>query len=110
MDLQYIPRKQLVDKLHEGYRLLPDVEYRENEYAILMYLPEIPCPMTEKQVGKVAAKFARPEPVQPGDRCKHGHFLSGDNVYVRHDGRRVCRACKRRLQAAYQARQVQEYA
>lgn len=27
--------------------------------------------------------------------CKHGHALTADNVYVRRNGRRMCRECKR---------------
>ncbi len=29
--------------------------------------------------------------------CKRGHPLSGDNLYVYNDGRRMCRTCHRRL-------------
>jgi hypothetical protein len=28
--------------------------------------------------------------------CKHGHALEGSNIYVAPDGRRRCRACRRR--------------
>ncbi len=31
----------------------------------------------------------------PKTHCKHGHLLSGDNLYL-YDGRRYCRTCKRR--------------
>src|SRR5881409_2055104 len=27
--------------------------------------------------------------------CKHGHPLTGDNLYIRPDGRRYCRTCNR---------------
>jgi hypothetical protein len=30
------------------------------------------------------------------DECKHGHLLSGDNLYVTKDGRRQCKTCLRR--------------
>lgn len=32
--------------------------------------------------------------------CKHGHPFSGENLAVTPDGRRVCRACHRRVEAA----------
>lgn len=31
----------------------------------------------------------------PKDECKNGHPLEGDNVYVRPNGGRLCRTCKR---------------
>lgn len=31
-------------------------------------------------------------------RCKRGHSLSGDNLFVRKDGRRRCRTCERASQ------------
>ena len=30
--------------------------------------------------------------------CKHGHPLSGDNLYVRSNGHRTCRFCNRRTE------------
>lgn len=36
--------------------------------------------------------------------CKHGHPLSGDNLYMTPDGRRNCRACRREAARRYQAR------
>lgn len=51
---------------------------------------------------------------RPSDRaagqqthCKHGHPLSGDNLYMLpKQGTRVCRACQRRRAAAYYARKT----
>lgn len=38
-------------------------------------------------------------------RCKHGHPLSGDNLYVRPDGKgRQCIACQRRRERAHAAK------
>ena len=31
----------------------------------------------------------------PGNKCKRGHELIGDNVYVRSNGTRMCRKCRR---------------
>jgi hypothetical protein len=36
--------------------------------------------------------------------CPHGHPYSGDNLIVRADGSRQCRACRNRITRAYQAR------
>lgn len=42
--------------------------------------------------------------------CKHGHPLSGDNLYIRPTGRRECRACRRdglaRFYAKYPERKI----
>ena len=35
--------------------------------------------------------------------CKRGHSLSGDNVRVNTNGRRVCRACQRARDRQYRA-------
>jgi hypothetical protein len=29
--------------------------------------------------------------------CKHGHRLSGSNLWIRADGSRICRTCRRRI-------------
>jgi len=36
--------------------------------------------------------------------CDRGHALAGDNLYVRPDGRRTCRSCRRAWQRAWDAR------
>lgn len=33
--------------------------------------------------------------------CTHGHPLSGDNLWIRKDGSRICRACRRRIYNAW---------
>src|SRR5262249_27421900 len=38
------------------------------------------------------------------DHCKHGHELSGDNVYTLPNGRRTCRTCHRERVKAFYAR------
>src|SRR5215510_13596426 len=35
--------------------------------------------------------------------CRHGHELTGDNVYINKKGARMCRACNRRRQLEFQA-------
>lgn len=37
-----------------------------------------------------------PDPPDLRTECKHGHQLSGDNLYRTPEGRRECRACRRR--------------
>jgi lambda repressor-like predicted transcriptional regulator len=77
--------------------------------------------------GAVKSRLARhgyrnPSPSQSEDRylgrptdrvaglqthCKHGHLLSGENLYVMpKTGIRVCRACQRRRASAYYARKT----
>lgn len=36
---------------------------------------------------------------EPATECQAGHALNGENLYVSPNGRRVCRACKRRRDA-----------
>lgn len=36
--------------------------------------------------------------------CPYGHAYAGDNLYVRPDGKRVCRACQRRYSQDYRRR------
>jgi len=38
-------------------------------------------------------------------RCLRDHPLSGDNLYIKPNGRRVCRQCERIRRRAWQARQ-----
>jgi hypothetical protein len=40
--------------------------------------------------------------------CKRGHPLSGDNLYLRPDGGRQCKACTRMHRIAFDARQKAE--
>lgn len=42
--------------------------------------------------------------VLPMTHCIHGHPLSGDNLYHRRDGGRMCRECKRAKDRKYQAK------
>lgn len=39
-------------------------------------------------------------------RCKRGHRLSGDNVYVAPNGNRACRECNRAAWRAYRLRKI----
>lgn len=42
--------------------------------------------------------------------CKHGHPLSGDNLYVTPDGRRQCHICRARWRAQRDPEALREYA
>lgn len=44
----------------------------------------------EEAAGKMANRFR-----YGGPTCRRGHLLSGDNLYIRPDGKRQCRECKR---------------
>jgi hypothetical protein len=39
--------------------------------------------------------------------CVHGHEFAGENLYVRPDGRRQCRACNAEHQRRHHARKEQ---
>ena len=41
MVLEYVPRKQLAQRLLDGWSLVPGVDYPPNEYAFLMFLPPV---------------------------------------------------------------------
>lgn len=44
-------------------------------------------------------------PRQPKSECARGHPLSGDNLYLRPDGKRGCKACRRKnMRDFYEAR------
>ena len=41
-------------------------------------------------------------PNREKEQCKHGHFLSGENLYITpKDGRRACRTCRCKRNAEY---------
>lgn len=42
------------------------------------------------------------------NKCRKGHLLTGDNVRIRPDGARACRACDRISQARYRARKARD--
>jgi hypothetical protein len=53
------------------------------------------------------------EPKRPGlcaavnrtkTECVHGHPFTPDNTFIRHDGYRGCRTCRRAIEAAYRLR------
>ena len=50
------------------------------------------------------AQAARNRPVKL--ICVNGHFLTGDNIYVRPDGHRQCKTCVRDHQKAFNERKV----
>ncbi|GJD92882.1 hypothetical protein OCOJLMKI_0065 [Methylobacterium iners] len=57
---------------------------------------------------EVQSKNKRPRAVKT--TCAAGHELSGENLYSRPDGKRGCRACRRRNMRDFYARQSQEVA
>ncbi len=100
--LDYIPRNQLVARLHSGWRLIPGHEYSVDEYAILMALwPDVE-PLNDDEVRSVEEKFIRPiargfkaHNFRLRSRCAYGHYLTVENVYTGPNGYSRCRACKR---------------
>lgn len=110
MNLSYAPRKKLVEALEQGWRLLPDMEYDPGDFAILVFMPDYPIPMTAEQINRAVSKFEYTPPPPRLTHCKRGHFLSGDNLFIRSDGHRGCCACKRIRRRAEQAKRRLEVA
>lgn len=59
MTIDYIPRRQVAERLRAGWRLIPGHEYNPADYAILMMLPEVQSPVTAKWMKAVAARFEK---------------------------------------------------
>lgn len=61
MNLEFFPRHQIVDRLKEGWRLIPDHSYDRLEYAYVMSRPE------EPEAIVIEAELARlfPPPAKP---------------------------------------------
>lgn len=64
MHVEYFPRNQLVDRLQQGWRLIPRHTYRTDEWAILMMLPAAPVPACELVVRAALQTFG-PKPKRP---------------------------------------------
>lgn len=59
-------------------------------------------PTTAVTPAKANHEKKPPKPRPGQDHCIHGHPLYGDNLYVRTDGKRICRTCaNRRRREAY---------
>lgn len=52
----------------------------------------------------VQARNRRPR--QVATHCGHGHLLAGENLYLRPDGKRACRACRRENMRAFYERRA----
>jgi len=104
MELQFVPRKQVVEHLENGWRLLPDHRYIPHDYAILMERVERPEPLTTEQIHAMWERIDPSPPAPETGRCKRGHYLAGHNLYARRDGRGwCCRECMRIGQRARRA-------
>lgn len=56
-ELQFIPRKRIVEALEYGYRLIPGHEYQANDFAILMMKPEAPEALTSREISDIRSQF-----------------------------------------------------
>ena len=54
------------------------------------HLAQVTSRENNRRSGNVSGENAR------RINCKHGHPLHGDNLIIRSDGKRACRACKKR--------------
>jgi hypothetical protein len=59
--LDFVPHKQLVDRLNAGWRLLPNHDYNPLDWAILMMLPDEPEPVSVKAIVKAFARHHDPK-------------------------------------------------
>ena len=57
MRLDFCPRRDLVARLHAGYRLIPGHDYRPDDWAILVMLPDVPEPMSAAEIHDMARPF-----------------------------------------------------
>ncbi len=57
MRLDFCPRRDLVARLQAGYRLIPGHDYRPDDWAILVMLPDVPEPMSADQIHDMARPF-----------------------------------------------------
>lgn len=57
LTLDFCPRRGLVERLEAGWRLIPDHDYRPDEWAILVMLPAAAAPMTAAEIRSAAAVF-----------------------------------------------------
>jgi len=123
MDLAFIPRNQLVARLHDGWKLLPGHEYEWDEYAILMVLRPDAEPAEAGMMDFIMNMFTEPKPEQRrkrptykdafgaikkaiGNRCSKGHRLTEDNIYWDRLGYGNCRECRRIAQRKYRAKEL----
>lgn len=60
MRLDFCPRRDLVARLQAGYRLIPGHDYRPDDWAILVMLPDVPEPMSAAEIQTASAQFRRP--------------------------------------------------
>ena len=64
-----------------------------------------PVTARENTVRGWVARDGKRKPPVLRPTCKQGHLLAGDNVRLRSDNTRVCRACERGWVASYKRRQ-----
>ncbi|TJU85590.1 MAG: hypothetical protein E5Y10_24530 [Mesorhizobium sp.] len=59
--LEYIPRKQIVEYLKDGWRLVAGHEYLPGDYAVVMIKPDQPEALSPRQMSNIRSMFL-PEP------------------------------------------------
>ena len=79
MQIEFTPRRLLVDRLRAGWRLIAGHEYAPHDYAVLMHLPEAPEPIDERRIRLTAMRFA---PTRDGDRAGLVAFQSDEYFYA----------------------------
>lgn len=59
MDLQFIPRAELRERLVSGWALIPGHSYNPADYAILMMGPCAGHKLSVQEINRIEARFSR---------------------------------------------------
>lgn len=100
MQVEFQPRKLLVQRLEEGWRLLADHDYIPGDRCILMHRPAVPEPINiNAALSRVDVAPARPR--KKGQEARdallnHLHEIAGAGEPIRFDCRQAMEAlgCK----------------
>lgn len=60
--LTFAPRSALLDHFRKGWRTIPCHTYNPDDWAILLYMPDVETPAPEQMMRGWVARFVAPRP------------------------------------------------
>ena len=74
MNLQYAPRHLVIERIRQGWRLIPGHSYDPGDWAILMIVPRVASEASDEDLVNAVLTFrlVRIDPVGTSNRSKAG--------------------------------------
>jgi hypothetical protein len=59
MTVAYVPRPLLAEHFRQGWRFIAGLDYRREDWAVLLWLPETPAPASDNLIAGWCRRFNR---------------------------------------------------